>query len=147
MHSLLRVIHYCFCQLVKSMSRVPAATIYLSHPLIITLGHVQGKRMIGEQDLRVYLDKWDKKYWATYKVLDILQKVFYRSVCLIRNIKSLRCLVLEPLAPSICHELSSHIRLLCILYTYRVGFRSYESIHQHLFKQGCAAKVGLLCAE
>ena len=37
--------------------------------------------MIGENDLRVYLDKWDKKYWATYKVLDILQKVFYRSVC------------------------------------------------------------------
>ncbi len=35
--------------------------------------------MVGEADLRVYLDKWDKKYWATYKVLDILQKVFYRS--------------------------------------------------------------------
>ena len=35
--------------------------------------------MVGEQDLRVYLDKWDKKYWSTYKVLDILQKVFYRS--------------------------------------------------------------------
>jgi len=27
----------------------------------------------------MYLDRWDKKYWATYKVLDILQKVFYRS--------------------------------------------------------------------
>lgn len=39
----------------------------------------QGKRQIDETDLRVYLDKWDKKYWATYKVLDILQKVFYRS--------------------------------------------------------------------
>jgi len=38
-----------------------------------------GTRMVGEQDLRVYLDKWDRKYWATYKVLDILQKVFYRS--------------------------------------------------------------------
>ena len=35
--------------------------------------------MVGEADLRVYLDKWDKKYSATYKVLDILQKVFYRS--------------------------------------------------------------------
>lgn len=35
--------------------------------------------MVGEKDLRVYLDKWDRKYWATYKVLDILQKVFYRS--------------------------------------------------------------------
>lgn len=41
---------------------------------------LQGKRMISEDDLRVYLDKFDKKYWATYKVLDILQKVFYRSV-------------------------------------------------------------------
>jgi len=46
---------------------------------------LQGKRMISEDDLRVYLDKFDKKYWATYKVLDILQKVFYRSaiwICL-----------------------------------------------------------------
>ena len=34
---------------------------------------------VDENDLRVYLDKWDRKYWATYKVLDILQKVFYRS--------------------------------------------------------------------
>ena len=33
---------------------------------------------VDENDLRVYLDKWDRKYWATYKVLDILQKVFYR---------------------------------------------------------------------
>ena len=38
-----------------------------------------GARQVDESDLRVYLDKWDKKYWATYKVLDILQKVFYRS--------------------------------------------------------------------
>jgi hypothetical protein len=38
-----------------------------------------GKRMAGEEALRSYLDKWDRKYWATYKVLDILQKVFYRS--------------------------------------------------------------------
>ena len=35
-------------------------------------------RQVGESDIRVYLDKWDKKYWTTYKVLDILQKVFYR---------------------------------------------------------------------
>ena len=34
---------------------------------------------VDENDLRVYLDKWDRKYWATYKVLDILQQVFYRS--------------------------------------------------------------------
>mmetsp|Transcript_7216 Transcript_7216/g.18460 ORF Transcript_7216/g.18460 Transcript_7216/m.18460 type:complete len:516 (+) Transcript_7216:297-1844(+) len=39
----------------------------------------KGSRMVGEDDLRVYLNKWDKKYWPTYKVLDILQKVFYRS--------------------------------------------------------------------
>ncbi|KIY94356.1 geranylgeranyl reductase [Monoraphidium neglectum] len=38
-----------------------------------------GKKMCGEGALRNYLDKWDRKYWATYKVLDILQKVFYRS--------------------------------------------------------------------
>ena len=25
------------------------------------------------------LHRWDRKYWPTYKVLDILQKVFYRS--------------------------------------------------------------------
>ncbi|GAB4817886.1 hypothetical protein N2152v2_004932 [Parachlorella kessleri] len=38
-----------------------------------------GKKMAGEAALREYLDKWDRKYWATYKVLDILQKVFFRS--------------------------------------------------------------------
>jgi hypothetical protein len=27
-----------------------------------------GKRMAGEEALRTYLDKWDRKYWATYKV-------------------------------------------------------------------------------
>jgi hypothetical protein len=37
-----------------------------------------GKKMVGEAALRDYLDKWDRKYWTTYKVLDILQKVFYR---------------------------------------------------------------------
>ena len=52
--------------------------------------------MIGEHDLRVYLDKWDKKYWATYKVLDILQKVFYRSVCSSGYIKTLHCLTPQP---------------------------------------------------
>ncbi|XP_024361266.1 geranylgeranyl diphosphate reductase, chloroplastic [Physcomitrium patens] len=45
----------------------------------IVEGSANGTRMVDESDLRVYLDKWDKKYWATYKVLDILQKVFYRS--------------------------------------------------------------------
>lgn len=38
-----------------------------------------GTLAVDEGDLRSYLDKWDRKYWATYKVLDILQKVFYRS--------------------------------------------------------------------
>jgi geranylgeranyl reductase len=37
-----------------------------------------GKKMCGEAAIRNYLDKWDNKYWTTYKVLDILQKVFYR---------------------------------------------------------------------
>ncbi|XP_073147131.1 geranylgeranyl diphosphate reductase, chloroplastic-like [Henckelia pumila] len=45
----------------------------------IVKGSENGKRMIGESDLRVYLQKWDKTYWPTYKVLDLLQKVFYRS--------------------------------------------------------------------
>jgi len=35
----------------------------------------QGTVAVDEADLRLYLDKWDRKYWATYKVLDILQKV------------------------------------------------------------------------
>ena len=34
-----------------------------------------GTRMIGTSDLAVYLSKFDRKYWLTYKVLDILQKV------------------------------------------------------------------------
>lgn len=39
----------------------------------------RGTKMCGEAAIRTYLDKWDRKYWTTYKVLDILQKVFYRS--------------------------------------------------------------------
>jgi geranylgeranyl reductase len=35
--------------------------------------------MISDEDLRKYLARWDKQYWPTYKVLDTLQKVFYRS--------------------------------------------------------------------
>jgi geranylgeranyl reductase len=42
-------------------------------------GFANGARMIDESILRSYLKKWDKQYWPTYKVLDILQKVFYRS--------------------------------------------------------------------
>ncbi|KAJ9163603.1 hypothetical protein P3X46_023253 [Hevea brasiliensis] len=45
----------------------------------IVEGSGNGKRMVDESDLRKYLEKWDKTYWPTYKVLDVLQKVFYRS--------------------------------------------------------------------
>ncbi|XP_020591935.1 geranylgeranyl diphosphate reductase, chloroplastic [Phalaenopsis equestris] len=45
----------------------------------IVEGSANGTRMIEEGDLRNYLQKFDKMYWPTYKVLDILQKVFYRS--------------------------------------------------------------------
>lgn len=45
----------------------------------IVEGSANGTRMINESDLRVYLKKFDQTYWPTYKVLDILQKVFYRS--------------------------------------------------------------------
>ncbi|XP_059645375.1 geranylgeranyl diphosphate reductase, chloroplastic [Cornus florida] len=45
----------------------------------IVEGSERGKRMVEEGDLRSYLEKWDKTYWPTYKVLDVLQKVFYRS--------------------------------------------------------------------
>jgi geranylgeranyl reductase len=45
----------------------------------IVEGSKNGVNGVDESDLRTYLDKWDRKYWATYKVLDILQKVFYRS--------------------------------------------------------------------
>jgi geranylgeranyl diphosphate/geranylgeranyl-bacteriochlorophyllide a reductase len=38
-----------------------------------------GIRIPTEADLKVYLKRWDKKYGLTYKVLDILQNVFYRS--------------------------------------------------------------------
>ncbi|XP_023730011.1 geranylgeranyl diphosphate reductase, chloroplastic [Lactuca sativa] len=45
----------------------------------IVEGSENGRRMVDEGDLRSYLKKWDKTYWPTYKVLDVLQKVFYRS--------------------------------------------------------------------
>lgn len=38
-----------------------------------------GERIPTERDLKVYLKRWDKAYGITYKVLDILQTVFYRS--------------------------------------------------------------------
>lgn len=38
-----------------------------------------GARIPSEKDLKIYLKRWDNKYGLTYKVLDILQTVFYRS--------------------------------------------------------------------
>ncbi|PXF49789.1 Geranylgeranyl diphosphate reductase, chloroplastic [Gracilariopsis chorda] len=39
-----------------------------------------GEVVPTEDDLKkMYLKVWDQKYWATYKVLDILQSLFYRS--------------------------------------------------------------------
>jgi geranylgeranyl reductase len=38
-----------------------------------------GRRIPTEADLKVYLKRWDRQYGLTYKVLDILQSVFYRT--------------------------------------------------------------------
>lgn len=38
-----------------------------------------GERIPTEADLKVYLKRWDRQYGATYLVLDLLQRVFYRS--------------------------------------------------------------------
>ena len=38
-----------------------------------------GQKVPSESDLKTYIKRWDKKYGATYLVLDILQRVFYRS--------------------------------------------------------------------
>ncbi len=38
-----------------------------------------GQRLPSEDDLKLYLKRWDKKYGMTYLVLDILQRVFYRT--------------------------------------------------------------------
>jgi geranylgeranyl reductase len=38
-----------------------------------------GQRIPTEADLKLYLKRWDKRYGMTYLVLDILQRVFYRS--------------------------------------------------------------------
>ncbi len=38
-----------------------------------------GKTIPTEKDLKKYLTKWDKKYGATYKVLEILQNIFYSN--------------------------------------------------------------------
>ncbi|MDJ0579237.1 geranylgeranyl reductase [Crocosphaera sp.] len=38
-----------------------------------------GQRIPTEDDLKIYLQRWDKQYGMTYLVLDILQRVFYRT--------------------------------------------------------------------
>jgi geranylgeranyl reductase len=38
-----------------------------------------GQRIPTEDELKIYLKRWDKQYGMTYKVLDLLQTVFYRS--------------------------------------------------------------------
>ena len=38
-----------------------------------------GQKVPSEDDLKIYLKRWNKTYGATYLVLDILQRVFYRS--------------------------------------------------------------------
>jgi len=38
-----------------------------------------GQVIPSEKDLKSYLKKWDKKYGTTYKVLEILQNIFYRN--------------------------------------------------------------------
>jgi len=38
-----------------------------------------GQTIPSESDLKNYLKKWDKKYGTTYKVLEILQNIFYRN--------------------------------------------------------------------
>ena len=39
----------------------------------------RGEIIPSENDLKKYLQKWDKQYGTTYKVLEILQNIFYRN--------------------------------------------------------------------
>ena len=45
----------------------------------IVLASKNGELIPSESDLKNYLKKWDKKYGTTYKVLEILQNIFYRN--------------------------------------------------------------------
>ena len=38
-----------------------------------------GQRIPTENDLKLYIKRWDKQYGMTYLVLDLLQRVFYRT--------------------------------------------------------------------
>ena len=45
----------------------------------IVAASANGTKVPTEKDLKVYLKKWDRQYGATYKVLEILQNIFYRN--------------------------------------------------------------------
>ena len=45
----------------------------------IVAASANGTKVPSEKDLKVYLKKWDRQYGATYKVLEILQNIFYRN--------------------------------------------------------------------
>ncbi len=45
----------------------------------IVAASASGAKIPSEADLKVYIRKWDKQYGATYKVLEILQNIFYRN--------------------------------------------------------------------
>ena len=45
----------------------------------IVMASNNGQTIPSEKDLKNYLKKWDKKYGTTYKVLEILQNIFYRN--------------------------------------------------------------------
>ena len=50
------------------------------HRLAQRWGLTNGKNVNQtEKDLKRYLKKWDKKYGTTYKVLEILQNIFYSN--------------------------------------------------------------------
>ncbi len=38
-----------------------------------------GQKLPTEEDLKLYIKRWDKQYGITYLVLDLLQRVFYRT--------------------------------------------------------------------
>ncbi|WP_216921066.1 geranylgeranyl reductase [Synechococcus sp. CCAP 1479/9] len=45
----------------------------------IVAASASGSRIPTEKDLKVYIRKWDRKYGATYKVLELLQNIFYSN--------------------------------------------------------------------
>ena len=45
----------------------------------IVIASQSGAKIPTEGDLKQYIKKWDKKYGATYKVLEILQNIFYSN--------------------------------------------------------------------